>query len=282
MYIAEVLILQAPFQGAIVSDKVAMPGMLEKLRRIPSAIGLLLRKYLIAGILVIIPIWVTWLLVEFLFRLLSSRGAPVINELAMTVQPYSPGLAAWLEQAWFQSLLATVLMIVGLTAIGWLTTRVAGQRLLAFFDSLVERIPVVKMVYGGAKQLINSLQARPDGVQRVVLIDFPSPEMKTVGLVTRTFEDADTGRKLAAVYVPTTPNPTSGYLEIVPVERITSTSWTVDEAMNFIISGGIVAPTCMNFDEGVPTEMIPTIDADEPDAGEGPDAAEGGPADVRA
>ncbi len=229
--------------------------MREKLSRIPAAIGLLFRKYLIAGIIAVIPIWVTWLLVEFLFRLLSSRGAPVIDEIAISIQPHWPALAAWLEQAWFQSVLAAVLMVAGLALIGWFTTRVAGQRLMAYFDALVERIPIVQMVYGGVKQLINSLQARPDGVQRVVLIDFPSPEMKTVGLVTRTFEDADTGRRLAAVYVPTTPNPTSGYLEIVPVERITSTSWTVDEAMNFIISGGTVAPGRMNFDQGVPTEM---------------------------
>ncbi|MFW5868136.1 MAG: DUF502 domain-containing protein, partial [Armatimonadota bacterium] len=215
--------------------------MREKLRKIPSAIAVLFQRYLVAGILTVIPVWVTWLLVEFLFRLLSSTGAQVIHEIALVIRADAPGVAAWLEQPWFQSILAASLMIAGLATLGWLTTRVGGQRLLAFFDSLVERIPVVKMVYGGVKQLINSLQARPDGVQRVVLIDFPSPEMKTVGLVTRTFTDADTGRKLAAVYVPTTPNPTSGYLEIVPVERVTSTSWTVDEAMNFIISGGTVA-----------------------------------------
>ncbi len=234
--------------------------MREKLSRIPAAIVLLFRKYLIAGIIAVIPIWVTWLLVEFLFRLLSSRGAPIVDRLAARIQPGLPEVAAWLEDPVFQSILATLLVIAGLALLGWLTTRVAGQRLIAFFDSLVDRIPIVKMVYGGVKQLIESLQARPDGVQRVVLIDFPSPEMKTVGLVTRTFKDADTGRKLAAVYVPTTPNPTSGYLEIVPVERITSTSWTVDEAMNFIISGGTVAPGSMNFDHGVP------VDVDVPEA----------------
>ncbi len=228
--------------------------MREKLDNILSAIGLLFRKYLVAGIIAVIPIWVTWMILEFLFRLLSSRGAPIIDELARTVQPWSPGLAWWLEHSWFQPVAAVVLMIAGLALLGWFTSRVAGQRLIAWFDSMVERIPVVKMVYGGVKQLINSLQARPDGVQRVVLIDFPSPEMKTVGLVTRTFEDADTGRKLAAVYVPTTPNPTSGYLEIVPVESVTSTSWTVDEAMNFIISGGTVAPPSLNYDRGVAVE----------------------------
>jgi len=69
-----------------------------------------------------------------------------------------------------------------------------------------------------------------------------------VGLVTRTFRDAHSGRPLAAVYVPTTPNPTNGYVEIVPVERLTSTDWTIDEAMNFVISGGAVAPEHVRYD----------------------------------
>lgn len=233
-------------------------NMRAKLRSVIAAIGVLFKRYLVAGIIAIIPIWVTWMLLEFLFRLLSSRGEPIVNELARSIRPLSPEVALWLQHSTFQSVAAVLLMIAGLATLGWLTTRVAGQRLLEFFDGLVERIPVVKMVYGGVKQLINALQARPDGVQRVVLIDFPSPEMKTVGLVTRTFEDADTGRKLAAVYVPTTPNPTSGYLEIVPVESVTSTSWSVDEAMNFIISGGTVAPDALNYDRGVTAqEEIP-------------------------
>jgi len=82
----------------------------------------------------------------------------------------------------------------------------------------------------------------------VVLIDFPNRDMKVVGFVTRTLREEGTGRALAAVYVPTTPNPTSGYLEIVPVERLTPTQWTFDEAMAFIISGGAVAPDEMPFE----------------------------------
>src|SRR3546814_6190572 len=87
----------------------------------------------------------------------------------------------------------------------------------------------------------------PDGTQRVVLIDFPHDQMKSVGFVTRVIREQGTGRELAAVYVPTTPNPTSGYLEIVPVELITPTDWTVDQAMSFIISGGAVSPDSIPF-----------------------------------
>lgn len=75
----------------------------------------------------------------------------------------------------------------------------------------------------------------PDTLTRVVLIDFSSPEMKPVGLVTRVMKD--------------TPNPTSGYLEIIPLDRVTSTDWSLDEAMAFIMSGGAVAPDSMNYDQ---------------------------------
>ena len=123
-----------------------------------------------------------------------------------------------------------------------------GKNIIALFDKLMERIPLIQTIYGSAKKLITSLQKQPNGTQRVVLIDFPSKEMKAVGFVTRTFNDSKTGRELAAVYVPTTPNPTSGYLEIVPLEKITTTDWTVDEAMTFIVSGGAVPPEKMDFD----------------------------------
>ena len=95
------------------------------------------------------------------------------------------------------------------------------------------------------------------GTHRVVLIEFPNSEMKTVGLVTRTMRDADTGREYAAVYVPTTPNPTSGYLEIVPLERVTPTDWTMDQAMAFIISGGAIAPARFRFDAPPPVPSAP-------------------------
>jgi len=71
--------------------------------------------------------------------------------------------------------------------------------------------------------------------------------MKTVGFVTTTFQDSETGQELAAVYVPTTPNPTSGYLEIVPVGDLVSTQWNFEEAMTFIISGGAVAPDTISY-----------------------------------
>ena len=123
----------------------------------------------------------------------------------------------------------------------------AGQKLLAWTGALIQRIPLASIIYDSARKLLDILQTKPGSTQRVVLIDFPHREMKSVGLVTRVIRETGTGRELAAVYVPTTPNPTSGYLEIVPVELLTPTDWSVDQAMSFIISGGAVAPDTVPF-----------------------------------
>ena len=205
------------------------------------------RRYILAGLLAIIPLWITWLVLRFLFQLLVKAGAPAIQWLASKL-PES--LKGFLESPLFTNFFSILLVVAVLYGIGRLTTIVVGRRVLGFFEAVLARIPIVNVIYGAVKKLVTVLQEKPGGgLQRVVLIDFPSPEMKTVGLVTRVLTDTSTGRELAAVYVPTTPNPTSGYLEIVPLERVTSTDWTLDEAMAFIMSGGAVAPDTMNYDE---------------------------------
>lgn len=205
------------------------------------------RRYILAGLLAIIPLWITWLVLRFLFQLLIKAGAPAIQWMAAKLpEP----LRAFLESPLFTNLFSILLVVAVLYGIGRLTTIVVGRRLLGFFEAVLARIPIVNVIYGAVKKLVTVLQEKPGGgLQRVVLIDFPSPEMKTVGLVTRVLTDTSTGRELAAVYVPTTPNPTSGYLEIVPLERVTSTDWTLDEAMAFIMSGGAVAPDTMCYDQ---------------------------------
>jgi uncharacterized membrane protein len=201
-----------------------------------------LQRYIVSGIITVIPLWITWLVFEFVFKQLSRLGTPWIRVLSRQIEADYPSLARWLVESWFQNVLAVLLMLVGLYLIGWLASRVIGRRLLSAFEATVERLPMIQNVYGLVKKLISALQQKPDQVQRVVLIEFPSPEMKTVGFVTRTMRDQATGAQLAAVYVPTTPNPTSGYLEIVPVDRLVSTDWSIDDALNFIISGGAAGP----------------------------------------
>ncbi len=222
-----------------------------------TGVGASVRKHVLLGLLTVIPIWVTWLIVSFVFGLLIGIGRPAAAWLSSLIQPHSPAVASWLVEPWLQSVVAVLLVIGALYVLGVAATKVLGRQLLGLFDSLMGRVPLVQTIYGAVKKLLASMQQKPDGVQRVVLIDFPSPEMKTVGLVTRTLVDQDTGRELAAVYVPTTPNPTSGYLEIVPLDRVTSTNWTFDEAMTFIVSGGAVAPASMNYDRSAVPKPSP-------------------------
>ena len=212
-----------------------------------------MQRYLITGILITIPLWITWLVFSFVFNQLSKLGRPSILGIARAVEDFSPVAAEWLFNTWSQSLLAVLFTLFVLYLLGWITTKVIGKRLLKVFEAILDRIPLVQTVYGASKKLVSALQQKPDATERVVLIEFPTPEMRAVGFVTKVFNDTDTGKKLAAVYVPTTPNPTSGYLEIVPLERLIPTDWSADEAMTFIISGGAVSPENIRFDRPTQT-----------------------------
>ncbi|MGA9342458.1 MAG: DUF502 domain-containing protein [Rhodanobacteraceae bacterium] len=214
-----------------------------------------LQRYLITGLLTVIPIWLTWVVFRFVVSLLSEISAPWVTALVAGFARLFPGEASLLNQQWLISILAFITTLVILYVLGFAANRVLGRRILAGFDALMDRIPIVHSIYGGAKKLMGMLQNKPSGTQRVVLIDFPSREMKTIGFVTRSFLDID-GRELAAVYVPTTPNPTGGYLEIVPVDRLVATDWSVDQAMAFILSAGAVAPDVLPYRSGSPPAAI--------------------------
>jgi uncharacterized membrane protein len=200
------------------------------------------KRYIITGLLTFLPLWVTWLVFKFIFGVLAELGAPLVSALLGTLGFVAPQAANQLSQSWATYVLALLLTLVALYLIGFLANRVIGQRLLHAFDTLLQRIPLVQTIYGGTKKLMAVLQNKPSGLQRVVLVDFPRKGMKVVGFVTRVMIEEGTGREMAAVYIPTTPNPTGGYLEVVPVEELTPTDWTMDQAMAFIISGGAVAP----------------------------------------
>ncbi|MGH8191783.1 MAG: DUF502 domain-containing protein [Rhodanobacteraceae bacterium] len=199
------------------------------------------KRYLITGLLAFIPAWITWVVFKFVFTLLAGVGAPLVTGIIDLIGLGSPAAAAALQRDWIVSITAFVLTIVALYLLGWLSTRVFGRRILGSVDKLLERIPLVHTIYGGVKKLMALMRNKPGNTQRVVLIDFPSPQLKSIGFVTRTFVDAG-GREVAAVYVPTTPNPTGGYLELVPTARLIMTDWSMDQAMAFLVSGGAVGP----------------------------------------
>ena len=205
------------------------------------------QKLFITGLLTLLPIWLTWVVIKFVFVLLSDISKPWVEPLSHRIAATFPQSLGWFNGLWVQNTIAMVATLFVILAVGALTRRVVGQRLLRWLEALIARVPLANVIYTSARKLLDMLETKPGSTQRVVLIDFPHRDMKSVGLVTRVIREEGSGRELAAVYVPTTPNPTSGYLEIVPVELLTPTDWTVDQAMSFIISGGAVAPDAMPF-----------------------------------
>ena len=217
----------------------------------PLTTGQRLQRLFLTGLLTLLPLWLTWIVLKFVFVGLGSLSQPLIEPTLQNLAATSPRALGWLIQPWVKSAIALTATVATILAVGWLARRVIGQRLLGWFEGMIAHIPLASTIYGSARKLLDILQKKPDGTQRVVLIDFPHRDMKTLGFVTRVIRENGTGRELAAVYVPTTPNPTSGYLEVVPVELLTPTDWTVDQAMGFIISGGAVAPETMPFTRAV-------------------------------
>lgn len=209
-----------------------------------------IQNTLLAGLLAAVPLVVTWFVIAFLLRATVYLGRPAIELITGT----------WLRgedkatHAFAENVLAVLLVILTLFLLGVLARQVARGRLVQLFHAFVERIPLANRIYSATRKLVDSLQTGAGGIQRVVLIDFPSPEMKTVGLVTRMMKDSVTGEELAAVFVPTTPNPTNGYLEIVPVSKLTMTDLSMDDAMTFVISGGAVGPDRIIYRQANPAE----------------------------
>ena len=211
-----------------------------------------LQRYFISGVLTLLPIWLTWVVFTFVFGLLSSMSKPWVGPLSSQLANAFPRALGWLDDSWSQTAIALTATLVTIVAVGVLAHRVIGQQLIARFERGIARVPFANTVYSGTRKLVDILQTRPEGAQRVVLIDFPHRDAKAIGFVTRVLRDEATGTELAAVFVPTTPNPTGGYLEIVPTAALTPTDWSVDQAMSFILTGGAVAPEQIPWRAPVP------------------------------
>lgn len=211
-----------------------------------------LRRMLVAGILTVIPLWITWFVLKLVFVTLSEIGEPTVVAAAHALRDRAPAVSHWLLLPWVEDLFSVLLTLLALYLLGLGATFVIGKRIIRLFEEIITRIPFVQTVYGSTKTLIESLRQDPEKLQRVVMIEFPSSEMKTIGFVTAMIKDAATDEELAAVYVPTTPNPTSGYLEIVPTKKLIATDMSIEEAMRFIISGGTVSPESVAYSKSKP------------------------------
>ena len=200
-----------------------------------------LQRNILAGIITIGPLFVTYLIVSFLFGILAKAGLPVVKLLAAIFQ------ADWLNQPWVQYMLAVVLTLVVLYAVGRVTSQVVGRQALVIFEAALERLPFVAKIYGSVRQLIDSMMAKKGSSQRVVLVDFPIAGQKSIGFLTRTFADSATGELLAAVLLPNAINPTSAFLQILPMQRVTETDLNMEQAMSMLMTGGAVGPEEIRF-----------------------------------
>jgi uncharacterized membrane protein len=200
-----------------------------------------LQRNILAGIITIGPLAITYLIFKFLLDALANAGLPVV-QLFAAIFPEN-----WLNQPWLQSVLAIALTLMMLYVVGRVTSLVIGRQAFDLFEAVMERLPVVAKIYTSVRQLVDSMMAKKESSQRVVLVDFPIAGQKSIGFLTRTMTDEVTGELLAAVLLPNAINPTSAFLQILPIQRVTETDLSMEQAMSMIMTGGAVGPETILF-----------------------------------
>lgn len=208
-----------------------------------------LQRNILAGLITIGPLFVTWLVFSFVLGSLAKAGLPLVQLLDAIV----PG--DWVEQPWVQSAFAVVFTLVVLYVVGSLMSLVIGRQAFNLFEAALERLPFVAKVYTSVRQLLDTMMAKKESSQRVVLVDFPIAGQKSVGFLTRTLTDSTTGQQLAAVLLPNAINPTSAFLQVLPLDRVTETDLTMEQAMSMLLTGGAVAPDTIRFTQKPETTL---------------------------
>lgn len=192
--------------------------------------GQRLRRYLMTGLVVIAPIGVTVYVLVWLFQKLD----PIVGRHLPPVSGYQPpGLGLLI-------LLALIVLV------GWASQRALGRRALRIWNRVAHRVPVASRLYGASQQVFQAVLAREQGLFRhCALIEYPSPGSHTLAFETaeapREIQDR-IGEDAVSVFVPTVPNPTSGFLLILPRERVHRLSMTVEDGFKMIFSAGMAVP----------------------------------------
>ena len=192
-----------------------------------KALSLTLRNYFITGVVVLIPIGFTLYLSKILIGISSNLIPKNLNP-----NHYLPFDIPGIE------ILISILLI---TVVGGLSLSFFGRRILKLIDDLFKRIPFLRTVYSAIVQMTETFSKKDDNKKSVVLIEYPRKGVWAVGFATKenTGEMAEkTNKKLINVFVPTTPNPTSGFLLMFPIEDVIYLNMTFEEASKFIVSAG--------------------------------------------
>jgi len=204
-------------------------------------------RFVFLGVLTLAPLIITVWLGSLLFTAAARLGSVISRPLAGP--DAGEGMMLW-------TVFEVIIALSVLAAVGALAKSVAGRQVGQMVNRLVDHVPVAKTVYRGVEKMLASFGSTGEDTRKVVLIEFPSPDMKAIGLVTRRYIAADTGQELAAVYVPTTPNPSSGYIEIVPVDRLVWLDWSAQDAIQFIMSGGVIGPDRIAYGRSGPGKVV--------------------------
>ena len=194
-----------------------------------------LRKWLLSGLLVLVPLIITLWVLEWVISTLDQtlRILPVAWQPDQWLGVHIPGLGV-------------IFALVILLSIGALASNIIGHRLVNWWHALLHRIPVVRSIYSGVKQVSDTLfSEKGNAFRKALLVQWPHEGMWTIGFLTGT-PGGDVARRLPddclSVYVPTTPNPTGGYFVMVPRSACVELDMSVDEALTYVISMGVIVP----------------------------------------
>ncbi len=195
----------------------------------------------LAGILVLTPAWITYLVVKFVMAWANRTVGPIIH----LADPY-------LTSAWAYNLArvgAVLLLLVVVSLLGWGTRILLVRRAFGWFEQLITRLPMVGRVYASAREIVQSIFGRDKtAFRRVVMIEWPRPGVRSIGFVTSSVRGevkSKSDEGTVYVFVPTTPNPTSGYMMIVPERELIPLSMSVDEGLRLVVSGGLAGSSAM-------------------------------------
>lgn len=200
-----------------------------------SAVNRKLRTQFLAGVLVVVPIIVAVYILRWLFITVDGILQPATQSLlGYTI----PGLG-----------IAITLVVIYLT--GVVAASVVGKRLIDYIESLLARVPLFRYLYTSIRQIMQSFTTSGESkFLQVVLVEFPKKGMRAIGFVTREAR-TESGERLLSVFIPTSPNPTSGYLEIVKESDVIRTNISVDDALKVVLSAGKVSLKEITYRLGV-------------------------------
>ena len=216
-----------------------------------------LRNRVIAGFVVALPIIITFMIVKWLYDFLA-KDVIVYTAQWLTAQPLetgNPDVDDVVQASWFvEYVLAPVVAISLIIGLLFILGMVFRSRWHRFFNWFMSSVPGVGVIYKSVSNVVDSMRKSNTGTenfQRVVLVKFPHPGIKVPAFVTSSTIDANTGKEILCIYVPTTPLPTSGYMLMVPAEEVTEISWGLQETLQAIVSGGITVPESVEYTIGV-------------------------------